>query len=161
MDHPKDFLLYWIDGNAQFFRKNIGPGVPSLLTAAVRAYRRAHPGKPPEIGLLPHATVRMLARGLDQYDPRFGAAFYDGSWNASFDHATALQNITCPVVLMQANTATFPDGTLNGAMSKEEAERAMSLLRNGTFLKVDASHVVNLNKPDVFVRSVSSFFLGS
>ena len=156
-DHPKDFLLYWIEGNAGFFRKNIGPGIPTLLTAAVRAYRWTHPGKSPEIGLLPNATVRMLVRGLDQYDPRFGAAFYDGSWNRDFDHATALQRITCPVLILQANTATLPDGTLNGAMSEEESKRAASLLKNGRLLKVDASHVINLDKPALFAELLRSF----
>lgn len=59
----------------------------------------------------------MMVRGLDQYDPRFGAAFYDGTWNTGFDHAAALAAIACLVLLMQAETSTSPDGTLMGAMS--------------------------------------------
>ncbi|WBO23193.1 alpha/beta fold hydrolase [Sphingomonas abietis] len=158
-DHPDDFLLYWIDGNAPFFRKNIGPGTPFLLTRAVKAYRRANPGKPVEIGPVPNSTVRMLLRGLDQYDARFGASFYDGTWNEGFDHAEALQKIACPTLLMQANATTLPDGTLNGAMSEKEATRAMSLLKNGKYIKIDASHVVNLDKPDEFVATLDGFFL--
>lgn len=158
-DHPDDFLLYWIHGNAKFFRKNVGPGSAFLLTQAVRAYRRANPGKPLELGLLRDDTVRMLLRGLDQYDPRFGAAFYDGSWNKGFDHALALARIECPVLLMQANFSTEPDGTLNGAMSKEDADRAMSLLKHGTYLKVDAGHVVNLDHPDRFIAALNGFLL--
>ncbi|SEP72312.1 Pimeloyl-ACP methyl ester carboxylesterase [Faunimonas pinastri] len=159
-DHPDDFLLYWTHGNAPFFRKNIGPGTPFILTQAVKAYRRANPGKPVEIGVVKNDTVRMLLRGLDRYDPRFGAAFYDGTWNKGFDHAEALKTITCPVLLMQANTSQLPDGTLNGAMSKEEADRAMSLLHKGKYLKVDATHVVNLDKPVEFTNALESFFLG-
>jgi pimeloyl-ACP methyl ester carboxylesterase len=159
-DHPDDFLLYWIHGNAPFFRKNVGPGTPFILTQAVKAYRRSNPGKPPELGLIKNDTVRMLLRGLDQYDPRFGAAFYDGSWNKGFDHAEALRQISCPVLLIQANYSTMPDGTLNGAMSKEEAERAMSLLKDGKYLRVDASHVVNLDKPEAFIKAANGIFLG-
>ena len=158
-DRPDDFLLYWIHGNAQFFRNNVGPGIPFLLTAAVRAYRWARPGKPVDIGLLGNDTVRMLIRGLDQYDPRFGAAFYDGSWNAGFDHAEALKKITCPTLLMQANFSTLADGTLDGAMSKDDAERAMSLLPHGKYVRIDASHVVNLDKPAAFVKILEEFFL--
>ncbi len=157
-DHPKDFLLYWIHGNAPFFRKRVGPGVPFLLTQAVQARRRAQPGQPPEIGLLGDDTVRMLIRGLDRYDPRFGAAFYDGSWNKGFDHAAALARIDRPVLLMQADTSLLPDGTLNGAMSSEEAARTMSLLRHGHYVKVDAGHVVNLDKPEEFMRILKGFF---
>ena len=158
-DHPSDFLLYWIHENAGFFRKNVGPGTPFILTQAVKAYRRSNPGKPVEIGLVKNDTVRMLLRGLGRYDPRFGAAFYDGTWNKGFDHAEALGKIDCPVLLMQANTLTMPDGTLNGAMSPEEAQHAMSLLKNGSYVKVDASHVVNLDKPGLFVENLESFFL--
>jgi pimeloyl-ACP methyl ester carboxylesterase len=158
-DHPSDFLSYWIGSNARFFENNVGPGVPLLLGAAVRAYRWSNPDKPAEIGLLPNVTVRMMVRGLDQYDPRFGAAFYDGTWNKGFDHAGALNAIGCPVLLMHARTTTLPDGTLNGAMSQEEADRAMSLLRNGKYVKVDASHVVNLDKPAEFVAILENFFL--
>lgn len=159
-DKPDDFLLYWIHENATFFRKNVAPGVPFLLTQAVKAYRRANPGRPVEIGLLSNDTVRMMVRGLGEYDPRFGAAFYDGSWNAGFDHAQALARIDCPVLLMQAETRTLPDGTLNGAMSEDEARRALALLKHGTFMKVDATHVVNLAAPDTFVEALQGFFRG-
>jgi pimeloyl-ACP methyl ester carboxylesterase len=159
-DHPDDFLLYWIHGNADFFRKNIGPGTPFLLTQAVKAFRRSHPGQPVELGLVKNDTVRTLLRGLESYDPRFGAAFYDGSWNAGFDHSKALMQITCPVLLLQANATIMPDGTLNGAMTKEDADRAMALLKTGTYAKVDASHVINLDTPDQFVGALNHFFLG-
>ena len=159
-DHPTDFLLYWIRSNAGFFRKNIGPGVPFLLTQAVRIRRWAHSGQPVEIGLLSNDTVRMLVRGLDQYDPRFGAAFYDGTWNMGFDHAGALGKIERPVLLMKANSSIMADGTLDGAMSDEEAQRARALLGHGQYVEVDSSHVVNLDKPDIFVRILTDFFSG-
>ncbi|AHF77019.1 Alpha/beta hydrolase fold protein [Sodalis praecaptivus] len=158
-DHPVDFLLYWIHHNAQFFRKNIGPGTPFLLTQAVRAYRWRNPGTPVTLDILSNDTVRMLIRGLDQYDPRFGAAFYDGSWNRGFSHAEALARIRCPVMLIQANYSVLKDGTLDGAMSKEEAMRAMSLLRKGTYLRINATHVVNIDKPDEFIRAIKKFLL--
>ncbi|MBW4331477.1 alpha/beta hydrolase [Stakelama sp. CBK3Z-3] len=158
-DHPDDFLLYWIHNNAAFFRKNVGPGTPFLLTRAVQMYRKRNPGKPVELRIIKDDTVRMLIRGLDQYDPRFGAAFYDGSWNKGFDHAEALAKIRCPVLLMQANYTIDDDGILNGAMTKEDADHAMSLLKHGKYIKVDSSHVVNLEKPDEFVRILNGFFL--
>jgi pimeloyl-ACP methyl ester carboxylesterase len=153
-----DFLLYWIDATSQFFTRNVGPGTARLLIGAIKVYRFVHPGAPVELGLLNNDTVRLLLRGLDQYDPRFGAAFHDGSWHHGFDHAAALAKIACPILLMQANTSTLPDGTLDGAMSEADAARAMGLLQHGQFVKVDATHVVNLDKPDDFVRILESFF---
>jgi pimeloyl-ACP methyl ester carboxylesterase len=157
--HTDDFLLYWIHASAPFFNKNVGPGAPFLLTQAIKVRRRAVPGEPVEIGLLKNDTVRMLIRGLDRYDPRFGAAFHDGSWNRGFDHATALAKITCPTLLLQANTGTSPEGLLEGAMSEAEADRARALLVHGEYIKIDATHVVNLDQPAEFVRIAERFFL--
>jgi pimeloyl-ACP methyl ester carboxylesterase len=159
-DHASDFLLYWVRKNAPFFRKNVGPGTPLLLELSVRAYRHAHPGQPVEIGLLKNDTVRLMVRGLDSYDPRFGAAFYDGTWNQGFDHAGALQAIRCPTLLLQAQTHTLADGTLYGAMSPADAQHAMALLQGrGSYQAVDASHVINLDRPDAFVRLLEGFLL--
>jgi hypothetical protein len=61
---------------------------------------------------------------------------------------------------MQANYSVMPDGTLNGAMNKADADRAMALLKTGMYSKVDASHVINLDNPDLFVEALNGFFLG-
>jgi pimeloyl-ACP methyl ester carboxylesterase len=151
-----DFLLYWIRSNKRFFRRNVAPGAGFVLTLAVKAFRRAHPGVPVELGLLPNDTVRLFIRGMDQFDPRFGAAFHDGSWHEGFDHAETLARITCPALLVQADFAVLPDGTLNGAMTQDDADRAMTLLPHGTYRRVDATHVVHLAAPDLFVRLIES-----
>jgi len=157
-ENADDFLLYWIESSKPFFDKKVGKGSGFALTQAVKSYRKAHPGAPVEIGLLRNDTVRQFIRGLDQYDPRFGAAFYDGTWNEGFDHAETLQRILCPVLLLQANFEVRADGILDGAMSQEDADRAMLLLHNGTYQKIDASHVVHLNKPGEFTKTLTDFF---
>lgn len=158
-DRAPDFLLYWIHDSARFFETHVGPGTPFLLTEAIKLYRSVRPGQPVEIGLLRNDTVRLLVRGLDEYDPRFGAAFHDGSWHQGFSHAQALAAIDCPILLLQANTGALPDGTLNGAMSREDAARALALLKHGQYVKVDATHVVNLDQPEQFLQLVERFFL--
>ncbi|MEV6349910.1 alpha/beta hydrolase [Actinoplanes sp. NPDC051851] len=158
-DGTGDFLLYWIRASRTFFDKNVGKGSGWALTEAIKERRRAHPGEPVEIGLLSNDTVRQFIRGLDRFDPRFGAAFHDGSWNAGFDHAEALRGIDCPTLLLQANFSVLADGTLDGAMSQEDASLAMSLLRRGTYQRVDATHVIHLDKPQDFVRTVRAFLL--
>lgn len=159
-DHPADFLGYWIEHSKPFFNRYAGPGAAILLTQAVSIYRRNHPGEPVELSLLAsrNPTVFMLVRGLSSYDPRFGAAFYDGSWNRGFDHAAALAKIQCPVLLMQANWAITEEGLLDGAMTKEQADGAMSKLKYGTYQRVDASHVVNVERPEVWLEAVGNFF---
>lgn len=153
-----NFLDDWLKNGKEFFKTYTGPFSQQLIGFVVRSYKKANPGKPVEIAFVP-VSVREMLRGLNWYDPRFGAAFYEGKWNEGFDHAEALRKIQCPVLLIQANFGYLADGTLNGAMSREQADRAVSLIRDCAYVKVDAGHVTNLEAPDQFTRIAEKFFL--
>ncbi|WP_210767933.1 alpha/beta fold hydrolase [Cellulomonas humilata] len=154
-----DFLLYWLDYNTTFFDTYVFPGSARVLTYFTTSYREANPGEPVELSFVRNDTVRLLMRGLESYDPRFGAAFYDGTWNDEFDHAVTLEKISCPTLLLHADYSWTDDGLLNGAMSEDDAQMAMSHLSDGTYLKVDSGHVVHLERPHEFVDILDSFFL--
>ncbi|AEJ61064.1 alpha/beta hydrolase fold containing protein [Spirochaeta thermophila DSM 6578] len=156
-----DFLDYWVQHGKEFFSTYTGPLSQYLLRLLVSLYRALNPGKPLELPFLP-VTVQEMLRGLDRYDARFGASFYTGEWNRGFDHAEALQRITCPVLLIHANFDYLEDDTLNGAMTQEQAEHAVSLLGHGAdvrYERVDSAHVVHLERPGLFVRMIEDFFL--
>ena len=152
-------LNYWIKNSTEFFKQYTGPLSQPLISFAVKSYKKTNPGKPVEIAFLP-ADVQEIIRGLNYYDPHFGAAFYDGTWNADFDHGEALQKIQCPALLIQANFEIEENGILNGAMTQEQADRAVSLIKNCQYKRVNTSHVTNLKKPDQFIQIIESFFLG-
>jgi pimeloyl-ACP methyl ester carboxylesterase len=152
-----NFLDYWIENGTEFFRTYTGPFGQRLIRFAVNNYKSANPGKPVEIAFLP-ISVQEMVRGLNYYDPRFGAAFHEGIWNEGFDHADTLRNIQCPAVLIHARFEIREDGILNGAMSQEQADLAVSLIKNCQYIKVDADHVTNLEKPDQFAQLVDGFF---
>lgn len=157
--HVKDFLLFWISDNEEFITENIGQGAVLVLTEAIKAKRLLRPGEPVELALVPDDTVRLFLRGMDhQYDPRFGAAFYDGSWNAGFDHATALAKISVPTMLIHANYSWVDGDILYGAMDQDDADKAMSCLPDGIHKRVDATHVTHLDKPQEFVDTLTGFF---
>lgn len=154
-----DFLLYWIAHSRAFFDKNVFKGSSTLLTQAIRIFRSANPGEPLELNFLKNDTVRLFLRGMDQYDPRFGAAFHDGTWNEGFDHDEALSRIQARTLLLQADTRFLDDGTLNGAMTRQDAERAATLLPHGSLRRIDSEHVVHLDQPQQFVLLLERFFL--
>jgi deazaflavin-dependent oxidoreductase (nitroreductase family) len=154
-----DFLSYWIDNSSAFFARYVFPGAGRVLGWAVDEFHRARPGEPVDLGVIPNDTVRLMLRGMSRYDPRFGAAFHDGTWNRGFDHAEALSRIACPALLVQAEFSVTDDGVLAGAMTREDAERAMSLLARGSYRKVDAGHVIHLEAPQTFVELVEGFLL--
>jgi len=153
-----NFLDYWVENGSEFFRNYAGLFSQQFIKFAVNNYRKANPGKPIEIAFLPVSVQEML-RGLNYYDPRFGAAFYDGTWNKGFDHSESLEKIQCPAVLIHAHSEAMKDGTLNGAMNQEQADRAISLISDCQYIKVDAGHVTNLEIPDRFIQIIKEFFL--
>ena len=153
-----DFLIYWLNSNSKFVANYAGEGALPKIISAVELYRKANPGEPVEIRFLPE-TVRMLFRGMDYYDPRFGAAFYDGSWNTQFDHAQTLAKIACPSLLLHADFEILEDGTLNGAMDQNEADRAAGLIPGCSYVRINSGHVVHEDKPKEFIQIVENFFL--
>lgn len=44
-------------------------------------------------------------------------------------------------------------------IAQEDADKAVSLLADGTYRKVDATHVVHLSKPDLYIDCLHDFFL--
>ena len=153
-----NFLNYWIKNGREFFKTYAGPYAQQLIGFAVGSYQKANPGEPLEIAFVPVSVQEML-RGLNTYDPHFGASFYEGNWNDGFNHADALQKIHCPTLLIQVNFGYLEDGTLDGAMSQEMADRAVALINGCVYMKVDAGHVTNLEAPDEFIRIIEGFFL--
>jgi pimeloyl-ACP methyl ester carboxylesterase len=157
-NYSGNFLDYWVDNGKDFFRTYAGPLAQPIVKLLVGQFRKANPDQPVEIAFMPPMVQEML-RGLDMYDPQFGLSFYEGKWNEGFDHADAISKIECPVLLIQAGTGYLDDGTLNGAMSQEMAERVVSLIPNCEYVEVDAGHVTNLEIPERFVTLLETFFL--
>jgi pimeloyl-ACP methyl ester carboxylesterase len=153
----KDFLPYWIDSCRDFFKTYVGFDVGPILDMSVKLYRNSNPGEAVEINYLPE-MVRLMMRGMNYYDPYFGAAFHDGSWNEGFDHAQALKKIQCPALLLHANFEILEDGTLNGAIEKDEADRIVSLIPNCEYMRLDSAHVFHLDKPEQYIYIVEDFF---
>ncbi len=156
-DGEDDFLIYWLNSSSEFIANHAGENALPLIISAINTYREANPGEPVELPFIP-AMFRMLIRGMSCFDPYFGNAFYEGTWNENFDHAEALQKIKCPTLLLHANFEIRDDGILDGAMDQDDADLVMSLLSDGEYKRIDASHVVHLDKPDEFIRILKEFF---
>jgi pimeloyl-ACP methyl ester carboxylesterase len=150
------FAEYWAGAVSDFFVKQVGFDISPVLVSSINVYRKANPGEPVEIVFLPE-IIRLMIRGMCYYDPAFGAGFHDGSWNQGFDHAEALERISCPALLLHANFE-IEDGMLNGALSQEEADR-IAALSGAEYRRVDAGHVIHLEKPDLFAETLEGFFL--
>ncbi|MCR5793889.1 MAG: alpha/beta hydrolase [Solobacterium sp.] len=155
-DNEGDYVRFWIRNSEGFFKNNAFPGSRILVRILVTVSRMLHWQDTVEIPFVP-PLFREMIRGMDQYDPHFGQAFCSGTWNEGFDHAEALCRITCPVLLIQADTSFLADGTLDGAMSEENAQFACSRLQDVRYVKVNAGHVVHLEEPEEYLKHVRAF----
>lgn len=148
-----DFVKYSFEhGKFLTLFKDLQP----RLTADALAYRSKYPDKPVLVYYFPPALTELY-RGMETYDPHFGQAFYDGSWNENFDHEEALARINIPAILIHANWSYSEDGILLAAMDDKDAERARSLIKGVQFIRVDSGHDVHFEKPAEFIRIMEGF----
>ncbi len=149
----EDFLDYWLlNSQVMSFFKGGQQGIYNW----VQDFKRKRPGSPVQPFFLPQ-TMRMMFKGMMVYDPRFGDAFYDGSWHLNFDHGEALSKLNRPSVLIHTRFSFDENGILMAAMSGEDAARAHSLMGNSELVNVKSGHAVHIEKPDIFIRILTDF----
>lgn len=154
----EDFLTYWIKSSSEFINKKVGKNATPKLLSMIKTYQNVHPGEAVELRFVPK-MLRLMFRGMSVFDANFGNAFYSGEWNEGFDHAEALKKIKCLVLLLHANFEIREDGLLDGAIDQNDADKVMSLLVNGKYQRIDASHLIHLDKPKEFIKIMNDFFL--
>lgn len=67
----------------------------SGIARSAEKHREKNPGKPVMISWVSHSWLRVL-RYMDDYDPAFGQAFYNGTWMKGVDQEGMLRDIRCP-----------------------------------------------------------------
>ena len=91
---------------------------------------------------------------MDDWDPRFGDAFYDGSWMAGIDQEAMLGQIKCPTVYVKASTNYGDDGVLYAATTDEDAARIQETIPNCITTELKSGHDIHVEHPDVFVKAI-------
>ena len=91
---------------------------------------------------------------MDDWDPRFGDSFYDGSWMAGIDQEETLRQISCPVIYVKASTNYGDDGVLYAATTDEDAQRIQQTIPNCRTVELESGHDIHVEHPDVFVSAV-------
>ncbi|WP_052462142.1 alpha/beta fold hydrolase [Nigerium massiliense] len=129
--------------------KFFGDGARGLIDAGLD-YHARHPGEPIRIWFVPQFDE--VNRSMPAYDPRFGEAFYTGTWDAGFDLEATLRAIRAPAALIHTKVAYDTDGVLMAAMGDEEASRARSLIRGVEFEKAETGHGFHMEDPRRFVE---------
>lgn len=161
-DQVSDFVLWYIERGIMFNPLRSERARRWVADHAARRRRERGSG-PLRLWFLPSSLGRIFL-AMDRYDPAFGAAFHDGSFQAGFDHATTLAAIRQPTVYIKANGTHDVEGKifgvpglLLGATDEDQARRAQALLADGEFVRVDSSHDFHNAHPENFVQIVERF----
>lgn len=149
----QNFQRYFIE-NGDYF-SFFGPVKEQIEDYSV-SYLDQHPGEPLEIFFLP-PTVNVFFRGLINYDPAFGAAWYDNHWYEGYDTEKVLKSINVPTVFLHTNYfhvtsgSYYQNGILMAAMDGDEKNRTLELLPNEDLVEVASGHLVHFEQPNSYL----------
>ena len=140
---------YW----GQTFMKDAMPKIADYA----QKYHLRHPGQPVRIGFLP-ASVWYIFQFAQEYDMAYGEKFYDLSWNHGLTHEKILSDIRIPCVYLHARDSKDENGTVLGAASHEQAERAAAYIGDHCRLvETDTGdHVIHTVHSKLYINAVNS-----
>ncbi len=144
-----DFSLYYLKHG--YLLTLFGGLKDKIVESAVR-YRQKNPGEPIKISWVPHTWLRTLLY-MDHYDPRFGNAFYDGSWMKDANQENILKSLTCPVIYLKANTQYGKDGVLYAANTDGDGDKVQALIENCERINIKCGHDIHFERPEVFLSA--------
>lgn len=147
-----DFVLYYFANQYawNFFPEKSREKLKGKLTDMAAKYRRKHPQKNLKVMFWPKNALNSF-KGMNNYDPAFGRAFYDDSFHGGIPHEDILKNIKCRTVFMKAKTDFGEDGILFAALNEDDLERLTKLVDNVRVVRFDCGHGIHIEKPKEFV----------
>ena len=145
----EDYALYYLKNS---YLLTLFGGLGDRVIQAAVKYRHKNPDRPIQIAWVPHTWLRALLY-MDNYDPEFGNAFYNGSWMKDVEQETMLQRIQCPVIYLKANTLYGKDGVLYAANTDDDANRVQDLMDGCERINIKSGHNIHLEHPDVFIAA--------
>lgn len=121
----------------------------SFLIRLSQKFRSGKPSLPGKLGIIVDVLVN--------FDADFSQAWVDGRIYEGLDHAAALKQATCPMLLLHANWVRHPDYGLSGAMDDDDAAKARELAPGLIYKRIDSEHVIHNHKTDQFIAAVDEF----
>ena len=117
-------------------------GFQARLARATESWCAKHPGEHVVNAWIP-CTWTHIMHYMDDYDPHFGDAFYDGSWMSGVDQEALLKAIECPVVYLKARTRYGKGGVLYAANTDEDALRVQAAIPDCRTVVVESGHDIH------------------
>ena len=151
----KDFQYYYFKNQYcwKFFPDKSREKLKNKLSSIALKRRTKHPERPLKVPFWPKNFLEVFAF-LDDYDPYFGEAFYNHSFNQNVDYEKILSEIRCPVLFMKAKAPIGEDGVVQGALTEEDLKRVTELISDCCVVRFECGHGIHNEKPKEFVKNV-------
>ena len=130
-------------------------GFQAKLARATESWCAKHPGEHVVNAWIPRTWTHIM-HYMDDYDPHFGDAFYDGSWMSGLDQEALLKAIECPVVYLKARTRYGKGGVLYAANTDEDALRVQAAIPDCRTVVVESGHDIHQEAPNDFTRAIDA-----
>jgi len=155
-DKESDFVYYYFMNQYcwNFFPEESREKIKNKLGEFALKYRRTHPDKTLKVPFWPRKFLEAF-KGLNEYDPHFGEAFYNDSFNSDIDYNKLLSNIKCNTLFMKAKTTIGEDGLVQGALTDKDLKQVTNLIQNIKVEYFNCGHGIHSEKPKEFIRSVN------
>ena len=146
-----DFPLFYFENQYawNFFPESSRETVREKLTASARKFRTNHPDKNLKVPFWPKYALAGFV-GMNNYDPRFGEAFYTNSFNDGLSHAEILKKISCETIFLKAKSAE-DNGILMCALSEEDLAEVVRLTLCSV-VRFDCGHGIHIEKKRDFLK---------
>ena len=154
-DEEGDFVYYYFMNQYMwnFFPENSREKIRNKSGKSARKYRKKHPDKALKIRFWPKKFLEAF-NGMEQYDPYFGENFYNDTFNCNINYSKLLSEINCKTLFMKANTKIGDDGIIMGALTDDDLQQVMDLIKNIRVEYFNCGHGIHIEKKKEFVKSV-------
>ncbi len=151
----QDFVLYYFTHQYAWnmFPENSRAKIHDKMAALAQKYRAGNPDKDLRIPFWPKSALEAF-RGMNQYDPQFGDAFYTDSFHASIPHEELLRHISCRTVFLKAKAEISSDGILMGALSEDDLQRVLATVPDCALIRFNCGHGIHVEKPNQFAEVI-------
>ena len=154
-DEEEDFVYYYFMNQYMwnFFPENSREKIRNKSGTSALKYRKKHHDKPLKIRFWPKKFLEAF-NGMEQYDPYFGENFYNDTFNCNINYSKLLSEINCKTLFMKANTKIGDDGIIMGALTDDDLQQVMDLIKNIRVEYFNCGHGIHIEKKKEFVKSV-------
>lgn len=150
-----DFVMYYFANQYMwnFFPEKSRDRIRKKMISLAAKYRKKHPDRDLKVPLWPKAGLAAFT-GMNDYDPRFGEAFYTDSFHCSIPHEELLGKIRCRTLFMKARTNIGADGLLMAALGEDDLKKVMELVPGCSLARFSCGHGIHIEKPKEFVAAL-------